>query len=96
MTKDLLDIIGDLFNNGADPTVKCKMGRTPRDVAIQNDFKLGAALFGNISIKLHGMCSYITFYKTEILECIWLKDNVSIITDNKNDKICLHKELLQW
>ena len=49
LTNDLLDIIGGLFNNGADPTVKCKMGRTPRDIAIHNDFKLGAALFGNVN-----------------------------------------------
>ena len=49
LTNDLLDIIGGLFNNGADPTVKCKMGRTPKDIAIQNDFKLGAALFGNVN-----------------------------------------------
>ena len=47
MTVDLLDIIGCLFNNGADPTVKCKVGRTPRNVATQNGFKLGETLLGN-------------------------------------------------
>lgn len=47
MTVDLLDIIGCLFNNGADPTVKCKIGRTPRNLATQNRFKLGATLLGN-------------------------------------------------
>ena len=47
MTVDLLDIIGCLFNNGADPTVKCEMGRTPRIVATQNGFKLGETLLGN-------------------------------------------------
>ena len=49
MTKDMQNIIGCLFNNGADPTVKCKAGRTPRDIATQNNFKLGAALFGNLN-----------------------------------------------
>jgi len=46
---DLLNIIGCLFNNGADPTFKCKTGRTPRDVATENNFKLGAALFGKLN-----------------------------------------------
>ena len=45
----MLDIIGCLFNNGADPTVKCKVGKTPRDIAIEKNFKLGAALIGNLN-----------------------------------------------
>ena len=49
LTKDMLDIIGCLFKNGTDPTVKCKVHKTPRDVAIQNNFKLGAALIGNLN-----------------------------------------------
>ena len=47
---DLLDIIGCLFNNGADPTVKCKVGKTPRDVATRNRFKLGATLLGKLEL----------------------------------------------
>ena len=46
---DMLDIIGYLFNNGGDPTVKCNVGWTPRDIATQSNFKLGAALFGNLN-----------------------------------------------
>ena len=45
----MLDIVGCLFNNGADPTVKCKVGMTPRDTAMQSNFKLGAALIGNLN-----------------------------------------------
>ena len=52
MTKDMQNIIGCLFNNGADPTVKCKAGRTPRDIATQNNFTLGAALFGNLHLMI--------------------------------------------
>ena len=48
-TNNLLDIIGYLFNNGADPTVKCNMGMMPRDIAIQNNFKLGTTLFGSLN-----------------------------------------------
>ena len=49
LTKDMLDIIGYLFNNGANPTVKCNVDWTPRDFATQSNFKLGAALFGNLN-----------------------------------------------
>ena len=49
LTEDMLDIIGCLFKNGADPTVKCKVHKTPRDVAIQNNFKLRATLIGNLN-----------------------------------------------
>ena len=45
---ELLDIMGYLFENGADPTVKSK-NKTPRDIATKNGFKLGAALLGNIA-----------------------------------------------
>ena len=45
----MLDIIGYLFNNGANPTVKCNVDWTPRDFATQSNFKLGAALFGNLN-----------------------------------------------
>ena len=38
---------------------------------------------------------YSYIYYTEILECIWSKEHISDVTAN-NDKICLHKELLQW
>ena len=48
LAKDMVDIIGCLFNNGADPTVKCKDGRTPKDI-VKNNFKLGAALFGKLN-----------------------------------------------
>ena len=47
-TNKLLDIMGYLFENGADPTVKSK-NKTPRDIATKNGFKLGAALLGNIA-----------------------------------------------
>ena len=49
LINDLLNVIGHLFNNGADPTAKCKMGRTPRYIAMQTGFKLGAALFGKLN-----------------------------------------------
>lgn len=49
LINDLLDVIGHLFNNSADPTVKCKMGRTPRNIATQTGFKLGATLFGKLN-----------------------------------------------
>ena len=44
-----MDIVGCLFNNGANPTVKCKVGMTPRDIVMQSNFKLGAALIGNLN-----------------------------------------------
>lgn len=47
LANDLLNIIGCLFENGADPMAKCNMGRTPRDVTILNNFKIGTILFGN-------------------------------------------------
>ena len=94
MTNDLLDIIGCLFDNGANPTTESKMGRTPRDVATRNDFKLGATLLGKI-IFMHGIVIVIIRIKTEILEYIWSKDDVRNIKD-KTVKICLHKVLLQW
>jgi len=47
-TNEVLDIMGYLFKNGADPTVKSN-NKTPRDVATEHGFKLGAALLGNSS-----------------------------------------------
>jgi len=47
-TNELLDIMGYLFKNGADPTVKSN-NKTPRDIASKQGFKLGAALLGNSS-----------------------------------------------
>ena len=45
-TNEVLDIMGYLFINGADPTVKSK-NKTPRDIVTKHGFKLGAALLGN-------------------------------------------------
>ena len=44
--RDLLNIIGYLFKNGADPTFKSKAGMTPKVIAAMHKFKIGSALFG--------------------------------------------------
>ena len=41
--------MGYLFKNGADPTMKSN-NKTPRDIATEHGFKLGAVLLGNSNI----------------------------------------------
>jgi len=48
--RDLLDVIGCLFKNGADPTIKCSKGLTPRAIADVHKFKIGSALLGKLMI----------------------------------------------
>jgi len=45
-TNELLDVMGYLFKNGADPTVKSNQNKTPKHIAIEHGFKLGIALLG--------------------------------------------------
>jgi len=52
-TNDFMDIMGHLFKHGANPTVKSNlktMSKTPRDIATEHGFKLGATLLGNDSL----------------------------------------------
>ena len=49
--RDLLIIIGNLVNNGADPTMKShNMGLTPRQITITHRFKRGSALLRKLMI----------------------------------------------
>ena len=51
--RDLLNIIGYLFKNGANPTIKAKMGLTPKEIADMHKFKIGSALLGeSIDLKI--------------------------------------------
>ena len=48
--RDLKAIIGCLFSNGADPTVKSGIGLTPRQIADVHGFKVGSALLSKLMI----------------------------------------------
>ena len=91
---DLLNIMGYLFKNGADPTVKYK-NKTPKDIATEHGFKLGTALLGNnTKIIIILLILYVHIY-AETLECIWNKT----YTHDKNiahSSPSLHKQLLVW
>ena len=55
----MLNIIGMLFEHNADPTIKSNEDKTPKEVAITHNFKIGAALFGNyklLAYKLVASC----------------------------------------
>jgi len=47
---DLLNIMGYLFKEGADPTIKSNNNKSPRDIATEHGFRLGAELLGNSNI----------------------------------------------
>ena len=58
-TQDILDVIGLLFECGADPTLKCGHGATPKQIFMRYNFKIGAALLGMFNDALHCAASTI-------------------------------------
>lgn len=89
--------MGHLFTNGADPTVKSYY-KTPKDITIDHQFKLGTVLLGKDFLSLHiiiGRLCCMFHVHLEILECIW---NATIHLDRRSShgNPALHKQLLDW
>ena len=92
-TNDLLDIMGYLFKNGADPTMKSNQDKTPKDIAIKHGFKLGTALLGN-STEYLIVYTYLYMY-AEVLEYTWSKTYAKD-KSSPHSNTGVHKQLLDW
>ena len=45
-TRKVLDVLGSLYQYGANPVLKSKEGKTAKEIAVENEIPIAAALLG--------------------------------------------------
>ena len=90
----MMEVLAYLCEQGGDPTILSKDGRTPKSIAEDNNCQIAVALLGTAI-----QCIYIfivVFTQLEILELIHCKKSKRFPVPQYANIDALHKTILHW
>lgn len=100
----MMEVLAYLCEQGGDPTILCRQGKTPKIIAEEDNCQIAAALLGMTMQLGYCVCTqlclftYLLFclFETEILELIYCKKSKRFPVPQYANINTLHKTILHW
>ena len=91
----MMEVLAYLCEQGGDPTILSKDGRTPKSIAEDDNCQIAAVLLGTAMQQAHYVFKYLLLY-LEILELIHCKKSKRFPVPQYVNIDTLHKTILHW